>query len=118
MKLKLRMGGPTEDLFALDDTRFHLLVFGQPSSGMSDVADADLLDVHDVPLDPANETALDRAHIPRPSFYLLRPDGHVGLCGTVFDAVACRYMMSVKSPQGPLSSSRAPIAAILRLLMI
>jgi 2-polyprenyl-6-methoxyphenol hydroxylase-like FAD-dependent oxidoreductase len=29
---------------------------------------------------------------PRPSFYLLRPDGHVGLCGSIYDAAACeRY---------------------------
>ena len=40
-----------------------------------------------------NDDALDRAHIARPSYYLLRPDGHVGLAGTRFDAAAVsRYL--------------------------
>jgi 2-polyprenyl-6-methoxyphenol hydroxylase-like FAD-dependent oxidoreductase len=90
LKLKLRADGPIEDLFDLDDTRFHLVVFGQSSAMKGDVPYPDILDVHDVTVDPVNEAALNRAHIPRPSFYLLRPDGHVGLCGSVLDLDACR----------------------------
>ena len=32
--------------------------------------------------DPANDEILVHARIPALSFHLLRPDGHVGLCGT------------------------------------
>ena len=31
--------------------------------------------------DPINDRELVRAGIPKPSFYLLRPDGHIGLAG-------------------------------------
>ena len=37
---------------------------------------------------PENDEELARAGISQPSFYLLRPDGHVGLCGLEFDAEA------------------------------
>ena len=36
------------------------------------------------------ERELARLHVPRSSFYLLRPDGHVGLCGTRLDAAEVR----------------------------
>jgi len=89
LRLKFRSNGPTEDLFAqLDDTRFNLILFGQPSpsDGIPDLGD--LLRIHEVPSDPANDRELARVEIPRPSFYLLRPDGHVGLAGTHLDAAA------------------------------
>lgn len=76
-----------EDLFqALPDTTFHLLLFGQPApTEKLPLADA-LLRVHPIPDDPANEEELSSGRIPRRSFYLLRPDGHVGLCGTSLEA--------------------------------
>jgi 2-polyprenyl-6-methoxyphenol hydroxylase-like FAD-dependent oxidoreductase len=88
LRLRLRAGGPVEDLFQrLDDVRLHLLVFGQALP-----ADAlrfgDLLCVAVIPADAANDAELSRAQIPRPSFYLLRPDGHVGLCGVRVGAAA------------------------------
>jgi hypothetical protein len=69
-------------------TRFNLLVFGQPAppGGVSGLGD--LLRIHEVPSDSANDRELARVRIPRPSFYLLRPDGHVGLAGTRLDAGA------------------------------
>jgi hypothetical protein len=33
-----------------------------------------------------NDAALSRAQIPSPSFYFLRPDGHVGICGARLEA--------------------------------
>jgi hypothetical protein len=53
----------------------------------------DLLQVHAIPDDPGNDAELARARIPQPSFYLLRPDGYIGLCGTGIDAAAVsRYI--------------------------
>ena len=67
-------------------------MIGQPWAGTLRLGD--LLRIHTVPLDPANEAELTRAHIPQPSFYLVRPDGHVGLCGTRFDPVAVKAYMA------------------------
>lgn len=93
LRLKFRADGAVEDLFdRLDDTRFNLIAIGHAASD----ADAPSLDglvrVHVIPADPANDVELTRAQIAQPSFYLLRPDGHVGLCGTRLDAAAvARY---------------------------
>jgi 2-polyprenyl-6-methoxyphenol hydroxylase-like FAD-dependent oxidoreductase len=93
LKLRLRPDGEIEDTFrSLDDTRLNLLVVGQPVPE-GELPLGDRLRVHVIPDDPANDTALSGARIPRPSFYLLRPDGHVGLCGTRVDTAAiARYV--------------------------
>ena len=57
--------------------------------------------IHEVPSDPANVRELARAHIPRPSFYLLRPDGHVGLAGTRWDAAAATRYVSERVHLAP-----------------
>jgi 2-polyprenyl-6-methoxyphenol hydroxylase-like FAD-dependent oxidoreductase len=94
LRLKLSANSPTEDLFAqLDDTRFTLIVIGQaaPPGGVPGLGD--LLRTHVVPSDPANDRELTRAQIPRPAFYLLRPDGHVGLAGVRLEpAAVARYV--------------------------
>ncbi len=94
MKLKRHAGGAQEDLFqTLDDTRFHLLVFGQPVPPERMAKLHDLLEVHVIPVDPVNDAELARVRIPQPSFYLLRPDGHVGLCGRELAAeTVARYL--------------------------
>jgi len=82
LKLRLSGGGPVEDLFQkFDDLHFHLLVTGQqaPTLALPD----GLLQVHAIPADAENDAELARTHIPPMSFYLLRQDGHVGLCGIV-----------------------------------
>src|SRR5213593_861862 len=94
LRLKFQPNGRPEDLFGkLDDTRFTLLVFGQaaPPRGIPELGDQ--LHIQEVPSDPANDRELARARIPRPSFYLLRPDGHIGLAGVQLDAAAAsRYI--------------------------
>ena len=95
MRLKLQPDGVSEGLFQhLDDTRFTLLVFGQPSTAFEATHLGDLLQVHGVPDDAANQAEFARLQIPQPSFYLVRPDGHIGLAGTELDAAAVsRYLV-------------------------
>ena len=74
-----------EDLFQMfDDLHFHLFVAGQPIPQLA--IPESLLQVHAVPSDTANGAELARLHIPRTSFYLVRPDGYVGLCGLRLEA--------------------------------
>jgi hypothetical protein len=93
LKLKLGAGGPAEDLFEkFDDLGFDLFVFGQ-SLPAGAVEFGALVRARVVPSDPANDAALAQAGIPQPSFYLVRPDGYIGLCGGRFDAAAVkRYL--------------------------
>jgi hypothetical protein len=94
LRLKLKPSGPVEDLYqALDDTRFNLLVIGQPAPSTHGLSFSDLVVVHALPDDPANEAELRRARICGPAFYLLRPDGHVGLAGSSLRAdLVKRYL--------------------------
>ncbi len=84
--------GPAEDLFGkLDDTCFNLLLFGpQTPSG---VTSGGILRTHVIPNTSDNAKELARAQIALPSFYLLRPDGHVALAGEHYAAtVVARYL--------------------------
>jgi hypothetical protein len=64
-------------------------VTGQAAPTVSD----DLVRVHAVTANAANATELARVGIAGPAYYLLRPDGHVGLAGTLFDvSVMSRYL--------------------------
>ncbi len=87
LKLKLQSSDELTDLFeSLNDTQFNLLFFGQNLPDFESPHRNDLLAIHTVPVCPWNDRELKRAEIPIPSFYLLRPDGHVGLCGRQFDS--------------------------------
>ena len=82
MRLRLADDRPAEDLFeVLDDTRFTLLLFGQMSPAASPMGSAERLRILEVPEHPENVRARRAARIPSTAFYLLRPDGHVGLAG-------------------------------------
>jgi hypothetical protein len=94
LRLRFSAGGAIEDLYGkLDDTRFTLIVIGQPALPDREPGLDGLLHTHVIPADSDNDRELARARIPRPAFYLIRPDGHVGLSGTRFDAGAVtRYL--------------------------
>jgi len=84
LSLKLCPNGPVEDLFqAFSDTCFHLVLIGQAALAAGANNFGDLLQTHFIPDDSLNDQELARAQLQKPSFYLIRPDGYVGLCGKV-----------------------------------
>jgi hypothetical protein len=86
LQLRFDPNGPIEDLFQrLDDTRFNLLVVGQPAPPAESFGFGDLLRVHSIPRAVDNASTLAAVSIPDRAFYLLRPDGHVGLAGVDLD---------------------------------
>jgi hypothetical protein len=104
--LKFQGVGLTEDLFQkLDDACFNLVVVGQPSPPVTDMPLGAIIRVHRIVDDPTNRSALSRVGVPRQAFYLLRPDGHIGLCGTVLDipAVTAYLISCVDLSLGPAS---------------
>ena len=79
-----------EDLWGFEDASFSLLVPG----GTRAIRIRRLVRAHIVPCIAENDRELARAQISQPSFYLVRPDGHVGLCGPGFDAAAIRRYLA------------------------
>jgi hypothetical protein len=94
LQLKFEANGAVEDLFRkLDDTRFNLILIGQSLPAGEVPVPGDLLRIHVIPADPVNDAELARAQLPQPCFYLVRPDGHIGLCGVRPEAEAIsRYV--------------------------
>lgn len=107
LKLKFQADDVVEDLFEkLDDTRFNLLVIEQTAPAKELLGLGDLCLVHAIPVDSLNTAETARAHIPQPSFYLLRPDGHVGLCGGHIEVDAIkRYLLEQCHLRMPAASS-------------
>jgi hypothetical protein len=91
VRLKFSADAPVEDVFGkLDDTGVNLIVIGQPVASAGGLDREGSLRIHTVAADPANDAELAPAGIPQPSFYLVRPEGHVGLCGVRVDSAAIR----------------------------
>ena len=89
-----------EDLFQrLDDTRFNLLAIGQPGPRVEELGLGELLQVHVVPFEGENAAALRTVSITGPAFYVLRPDGHVGMAGGRIDRAAlARWFSDIHVP--------------------
>jgi len=97
LRLKFVANEAVEDLFQkLSDTHFNLILIGQPPLLEGAMDFGDLLRIHVIPRDPVNDQELARVQIPQPSFYLVRPDGYVGLCGTRLEAGGVRSYVSQK----------------------
>jgi 2-polyprenyl-6-methoxyphenol hydroxylase-like FAD-dependent oxidoreductase len=95
LRLQFRADSATEDLFQkLDDTRFNLILIGQPAPSSVVSGPDDLLRTHVIPDTPANRSEYARTNTSGPAFYLLRPDGYVGLAGAQLDAGAVRRYLS------------------------
>jgi len=91
MRLRLRPDGPVEDLFQkLEDTHFNLIVIGQPAPQEGELSLGADCRIHVIPGDSANDLELARARIPSPSYFLVRPDGYIGLCGSRLEAETVR----------------------------
>jgi hypothetical protein len=90
----MREGGPIEDLFEkLDDLRFNLIVIGQPVA--TDFRAAPMVSTHVIPAIASNGAALAQKHLAGPAFYLVRPDGHIGIAGGRLDTAAvANYLQS------------------------
>ena len=102
LRLRRQPDGPVEDQFsALDDLHFQLLLFGQAAPAPGEVGADAALRVHAIPEHPDNTRELERARIASPSFYLLRPDGHIGLAGTLFEPSVIANYLSDRLHLGP-----------------
>lgn len=65
---------------------YALVLFAQspPDFGLPEQTSG-LVVIYVISDDPVNDHALAAARIPKPSFYLLWPDGHIGLAGAEMD---------------------------------
>ena len=109
LHLKLSEDGAVEDLYrVLDDKQFTLILIGQRAPSEIGTGFDGLLRTLEVPDSPDNDRELARAGIASPSFYLLRPDGHVGLAGRRLDSEAiARYLSERIHVKAQVQTSRA-----------
>ena len=94
MRLSFTKGGPREDLYGkIDDTRFTLILIGQaaPAGEIPPLDGA--LQILTIPVNAENRVELERVNVPETAYYLVRPDGYVGLAGVRVDiAEVNRYV--------------------------
>jgi len=114
LRLSWKPGGPVEDSFRLIcGTQFKLLAFGQPVPEVSWMEDNGVMSTCEVPTDATNSAELARVGIPAVSFYVVRPDGYVGLCGERLDMNAVRRYLETRIHINGSGITRLP-ATVLR----
>jgi 2-polyprenyl-6-methoxyphenol hydroxylase-like FAD-dependent oxidoreductase len=95
LRVKVDADGPVVDLFeALDDTCFNLIVVGQAAPTAERLALGNKVRILSVPADDTNARALAARSIASPSYFLLRPDGHIGLAGGRVDEVEVKRWLA------------------------
>ncbi|MET0917686.1 MAG: FAD-dependent monooxygenase [Burkholderiales bacterium] len=100
LRLQLQPDGPVTDLFeCLADPRFTLFVIGdmrggRPADHMSDADLKKLVRAQRVPATPGNAETLSRLGVTMPAFFLVRPDGYIGLCGDTLDGSALQTYLA------------------------
>jgi hypothetical protein len=112
LALKFDRDRPAEDLYRrLDDTCFNLIVIGQALPHSPLWSNGDSVRVHAVIDDAQNDRVLARAGIAKPAYYLLRPDGYVGLAGARLEPGDIeRYLDHCAIRFGPRSEHAMPAA--------
>jgi 2-polyprenyl-6-methoxyphenol hydroxylase-like FAD-dependent oxidoreductase len=114
-RLKFSNGGPMEDLYdKLDDTRFTLIAIGQPVSSSGIPGSNGAMQVLAIPVNSENRAELGRVGVPEPSFYLLRPDGYVGLAGVRVDTAEVDRYVSERLHLTSGVAARSPAEADMR----
>ena len=98
LHLQLNESDPPVDLYqALDDKRFNMLIFGEAGVGCRDLGGiGEFVTERTIPMTPDNKRVMARFGISEQSFFLLRPDGHIGLCGSRPDASAIQHYFSTR----------------------
>lgn len=93
LRVHLGAGAPLDDIYrVLDDTRFNLVRIA-PRADSAPVPDHAIAEHRIDPGDADNRAALERVGVPADAFYLLRPDGYIGLAGMgTPDASATQYL--------------------------
>ena len=95
LQLKLTENGPVEDLFRkFDDLRFHLFVVGQPVPTADDRGKTSAGSRN--PRRSRQRRRTGARGDSRTSFYLVRPDGYIGLAGTKLEAGAVERYFSAR----------------------
>ena len=95
LMLKMQPFGRPVDVFSkLDDRRFNLLVFGSRERNVKLENLSHLVTPWFIPDDAENKAKLERSGIPEASFFLVRPDGHIGLCGATAASAEVRDYLS------------------------
>jgi hypothetical protein len=98
LRLKYHAQGAPDDLFQrMDDTRFSLIVIGQPAPSAASLGLDDMLQVHAIAADAENNRVLAAASITNPAYFLVRPDGHIGLAGTQFQEADLKRWLTTSS---------------------